>query len=85
MDARFDYTTTPRTGLRALISPWTFRHLRLVAGIRFASAAVLVTVGAMLVSAGHPGLAVLPLVGAAVHVVWGSWQLTVARSVAPRT
>ena len=77
-------TAPSQSGMRRLISPWAYSHLRAVAGVRFASALVLTGVGAMLISRAAYGWAVLPLLGAAVHVTWGYWQLTIARSAHPR-
>jgi hypothetical protein len=85
MDVGIDNTAAPRTGLKAFISPWAMHHLRLCAGIRFASALILVTAAAFMASAGLTGWVALPLAFAALHVAWGYWQLTIARSVAPRT
>jgi hypothetical protein len=85
MNARNDNTAPSRTGMRRLITPWAFGHLRLCAGIRFAAAVILVTVAALLFSAGHGALATLPLAFAAVHVAWGYWQMTIARSAVPPT
>jgi hypothetical protein len=76
-------TTPPRSGLRRLISPWAYDHLRAIAAVRFISALILTCVGAMLISRSDYGLAVLPLLGAAAHIAWGSWQLTIARSALP--
>jgi len=59
-------------------------RLRAVAGIRFAVGIFLTVLGALMFSRGAYGLAALPLAFAAVHFVWGSWQLTAARSALPR-
>jgi hypothetical protein len=75
---------TDRTGMRRLISPWAFNHLRLSAGIRFAVGAFLVALAGAFFLAGYPALAALPLVFAVVHFVWGYWELTIARSAVPR-
>ena len=61
-------------------SRWGSRRLRTVAGVRFASGIFLTGLGAVMLSRGVYGLAALPLAGAAVHFVWGSWQLSMARS-----
>jgi hypothetical protein len=63
---------------------WGSRHLRLVAGVRFASGILLTVLGALALSRGASGLAAFLLAVAAVHFVWGSWQLAVARSAPPR-
>jgi hypothetical protein len=85
MNASNDNTTPSRTGMRRVISPWAFDHLRLCAAIRFAVSAFLVAIAALLFTFGHGGWAALPLAGAGVHLAWGYWQLTIARSAAPQT
>jgi hypothetical protein len=59
---------------------WSPRRLRAVAAVRFAVGIFLTGLGAVMVSRGAYGLAVIPLAGAAVHFTWGSWQLMLARS-----
>lgn len=85
MNASNDNSTPSRTGMRRVISPWAFDHLRLCAAIRFAVSAFLVTLAALLFAFGHGGWAMLPLAGAAVNLAWGYWEMTIARSAAPRT
>jgi hypothetical protein len=84
MNGPNDYTTASRTGMRRLISPWALNHLRMSAGIRFAVGAFLVALGATFFSFGYPALAALPLVFAVVNVVWGYWELSIARSAVRR-
>jgi hypothetical protein len=80
------HTAIPsRSGMQRLITPWAHRHLRTVAGVRFAAGIFLAGLGALLLARGAYGLAALPLAAAAVHFAWGSWQLTIARSAAART
>ena len=83
MNAPNDKTAPSRSGMQRLITPWARRHLRAIAAVRFAVGIFLTGLGAVMVSRGAYGLAVLPLAGAAVHFSWGSWQLILARS-APR-
>jgi hypothetical protein len=64
---------------------WSSRRLRTVAAVRFAVGIFLVVVGAELIAHGQAGLAAVPLAGAAVHFVWGSWQLKIARFAPART
>jgi hypothetical protein len=84
MNASTDNTTFSRTGMRRVISPWAFAHLRLCAAIRFAVTAFLVALSCVLIAVGHGGWATLPLLGAAVNFAWGCWQMTIARSAVPR-
>jgi hypothetical protein len=83
-------TAPLRTGLRRIIPPWEFRHLRAWAGARMAGGIVLT--GLAVITLGFGGndgrtygwaaafLALAVLVFAA-----GYWELTIARSAAPRT
>jgi hypothetical protein len=59
-------------------------RLRAVARIRFAVGIFLTVLGALMICRGAYGLAALPLAFAAVHFVWGSWQLALARSAPSR-
>ncbi len=83
MNAPNDSTTLYRSGMRSLITPWAYRHLRVIAGVRFAVGVFLVGLGALLLSRGAYGWAALPLTAAAVHFSLGYWQLTIARSAPP--
>ena len=79
-------TASSRSGTRCLPQrSWSSRRLRTVAGVRFAVGLFLIGVGAVLISHGQSGLAAVPLAGAALHFVWGSWQLRIARFAPPRT
>jgi hypothetical protein len=83
MYAQNDNATPSRSGMQRLITPWGYRHLRTVAGVRLAVGIFLTCLGAVMLSRGVYGLAALPLAGAAVHFSWGSWQLAIARSARP--
>ena len=74
-----DNTAPARSGRPGLITPWAYDHLRGVAAVRFAVGIFLTVLGALMVSHGAYVLAAVPLAGAAVHFVWGSWQLSLAR------
>ena len=78
-------TVPSRSGMQLLITPWAYRRLRTVAGVRFAVGVLLTVLGALMLSRGAYGLAALLLSVAAVHFVWGSWQLAIAPSAARRT
>jgi hypothetical protein len=73
------------TGCPIAQRSWSSRRLRTVAGARFAVGIFLVGVGAVLISHAQAGLAAVPLAGAALHFVWGSWQLKIARFAPART
>jgi len=83
MYAPNDHTTPSRSGIRRMITPWAYSHLRAVASVRFAVGIFLTVLAAVLFARGAYGWAVLPLAGAAAHFSLGYWQLAIARS-APR-
>ncbi len=85
MNAPNDNTTPAQPGLRGLISPWAYGHLRTVAGVRFAVGIFLTGVGALLLSRDAYAWSALPLAAAAVHFSLGYWQLAIARSAPLRT
>jgi hypothetical protein len=85
MNAANDRTALARSGMRRLILPWAWGHLRAVAAVRMAAGIFLTGLGVLIFAHGDHGLAALPLAGAAVNFVWGAWQLTIARTVSART
>ena len=69
----------PRTGMRRLILPWEYHHLRGIAYVRILGGVLLLIFGGILV----PYVfwwAALPLAAAAADFAWGYWYLTIARS-----
>lgn len=79
------WTSPPRSGLRLIIAPWEYRHLRALAGVRIASGAVLVGLGLVTVSFGGNdwktyGWAMAFLLAAAAHLAFAYWELNIARS-----
>jgi hypothetical protein len=76
---------TPRRGLQRLITPWEYRHLRVFAVMRIASAIVLAGIGAFILSYSAYGWAALFLVLGALNLAGGYWYLTIARSASART
>jgi hypothetical protein len=86
MTATTHNTAPARPSIRrtGTLTRWGSGHLRMVAGVRFASGILLTVLGALALSRGASGLAAFLLAVAAVHFVWGSWQLAVARSAPPR-
>ncbi len=90
MNAPSANPTPPRSGMRRLIAPWEYRHLRAWAGLRFAIGIAAVALAALLLpygwdSAAEPWFAVLLLVGAAGNFSFGYWEMTIAHSAFPRT
>jgi hypothetical protein len=96
MDAPDSDTTPSRSVMRRLITPWEYRHLDAVAGVRFAAGGFHLGIGVVLLSLGHRagtdrerrkcyGWAAWFLVMAALLFSGGYLDLTVARSGPPRT
>jgi hypothetical protein len=102
MNAQTDYTapsstttwwrwgTPPRSGMRRLIAPWEYRHLRTCARVRIAAGIVLVGLGLITLIGGSltakaVGFAALFLVAAAGSFTLAAWELDIARSESART
>jgi hypothetical protein len=77
--------SSPSSISTGTVTRWGSRHLRIVGGVRFAAGIVLTVLGALALSRGASEIAAFLLAVAAVHFVWGSWQLKLARSATPRT
>ncbi len=78
------WTSPPRSGLRLIISPVEYRHLRAWGRVRIASAVVLTGLGVVTLSFGGNdrktyGWAIWFLGGAAANVAYGSWERSIAR------
>jgi hypothetical protein len=83
------WASPPRSGMRRLISPCEYRHLRAWAGVRMASGTVLAGLGAVTLSFGGNdwktyGWAIVFLALAAVQFSFAYWEMTIARSASPR-
>lgn len=94
MNAPNDNTTPPRPGMRRLITPWEYRHLRAVTSVRFAAGGFHLGVGLVLLSLGRRaetgperrkcfGWAAWFLVFAALQFSGGFLDMAVARSAPP--
>jgi N-acyl-L-homoserine lactone synthetase len=83
MTATTNNTAPSRSGT-ITITRWGSRHLRTVGGVRLAAGIVLIVLGALALSRGASGIAAFLLTIAAVHFVWGGWQLSIARSAGTR-
>jgi hypothetical protein len=82
--------TPPRSGMRRLIAPWEYRHLRACAGFRIAAGIVLAGLGAVTLFGGSftakaAGFAALFLVAAAASFLFAAWELAIVRSESART
>jgi hypothetical protein len=79
------WTSPPRSGMRLIISPWEYRHLRAWAGVRIASAIVLASLGVITLSFGGNGWKTYGwtmafLAAAAAQLAFAYWELSIARS-----
>ena len=84
MHAPNDNTTPPRTGMRRLIVPWEYRHLRASGVTRIAGGSVAATAGVVCLSYGVYEWAAFFLVLGALNLGGGYWYITIARSAPPR-
>jgi hypothetical protein len=81
---------SPRTGVRRIIVPWEYRHLRFFAGLRITFGIVAVGLAVTTLAVGGSGaatygwtLAFLAL--AAVLFAYACWLLSIARSESAKT
>jgi hypothetical protein len=79
------WASPPRSGMRRLIVPWEYRHLRASGITRIAGGVVLAVGGILLLSYGVYGWAAFFLVLAALNLAGGYWYITIARSESART
>jgi hypothetical protein len=90
MNASNDYTaprglrgwwaSPPRSGMRRLIFPYEYRHLRPFGVMRIAGGSVAAAAGIVCLSYGVYAWAACFLVIAALNLAGGSWYLNIARS-----
>ncbi len=90
MSATNDYTaprglrgwwaSPPRSGMRRLIIPYEYRHLRGFGVTRIAGGSVATAAGIVCLSYGVYAWAAFFLVIAAANIAGGSWYLNIARS-----
>jgi hypothetical protein len=74
------WASPPRSGMRRLIIPYEYRHLRAFGAMRIAGGSVAVAAGLICLSYGVYAWATLFLVLAAGNIAGGSWYLNIARS-----
>ena len=79
------WASPPRSGIRRVIAPWEYRHLRGFATVRIAAASVLAGLGVVTLAFGGNdwktyGWTLFWLALAAAQVSFASWLLTIARS-----
>lgn len=81
------WKSPPRSGLRLIIAPWEYRHLRGFARARIFFGVVLVSLGLVTLVAGGTDAkayawASVFAAGGAAHLAFASWELRIARSEA---
>ena len=79
------WASPPRTGIRNIIAPWEYRHLRGFARLHIAAGVVLAGLGLVTVALGGGSseagwFALVFLAGAAAHMLLAAWLLNIARS-----
>ena len=79
------WASPPRTGLRRIIWPWEYRHLRAWARVRIAAGSALAGLGAVTLAYGGNdaktyGWAAVFLAMAAAQFAFARWELAIARS-----
>jgi hypothetical protein len=84
------WASPPRSGMRRIIAPWGYRHLRAWARVRIATGIGLVGLGAVTLSFGGTdwktyGWTMVFLALAAAQFSFAFWELTIARSPSART
>ncbi len=78
------WASPPRSGMRRLIVPWEYHHLRASGVMRMAGGSILAGSGVLLLLYRSYGWAALFLVLAALNLAGGYWYITIARSAAPQ-
>jgi hypothetical protein len=79
------WASPPRTGVRRLIWPYEYRHLRFFGAGRIAGGSVAAAAGVICLSYGVYAWAAFFLVIGALNLAGGSWYLSIARSESART
>jgi hypothetical protein len=81
------WTSPPRSGMRLIISPWEYRHLRGWARVRISTGIVLACLGAVTLSFGGDDRKTFAwtaafVLAAAAQWAYAAWELRIARSTA---
>ena len=84
------WASPPRSGMRLVISPWEYRHLRGWARVRIASGTVLAILAFVTLSFGGSDWmtyewTIAWLAAAAAHLAFAYWELSIARSTVAGT
>jgi hypothetical protein len=79
------WLSPPRSGMRRLIAPWEYRHIRGFGVTRIFGGGVACAAGLVCLAYSAYGWAAFFLVLGALNLAGGYWFLTIARSAPPRT
>jgi hypothetical protein len=79
------WLTPPRSGLRRVIAPWVYRHLRFFGAAHTAGGSVASAAGIICLSYRAYGWATLFAVIGALNLAGGLWYLTISRGASART
>jgi hypothetical protein len=79
------WLSPPRSGMRRLIIPWEYHHLRGFGVARIAGGSVAAAAGIVCLAYGVRGWAAFFLVLAALNLAGGYWYITIARSASARS
>jgi hypothetical protein len=84
------WASPPRSGMRRIIWPFEYRHLRAFGRVRTAAGIVLVGLGIVTLVGGSfaavaVGWGLVFLAAAAANFAWAAWLMAIARSVPART
>ena len=74
------WASPPRSGMRSLIVPWEYRHLRASGVTRIAGGSVAAAVGVVCLSYRAYGWAAFFLALGTLNFAGGCWYITIARS-----
>jgi hypothetical protein len=79
------WASPPRSGIRRLIAPWEYRHLRGSGVTRIAGGTVAAAAGVVCLSYGVYEWTAFFLVLGALNLAGGSWYITIARTASAQT
>jgi hypothetical protein len=84
------WTSPPRSGLRLIISPWEYRHLRPFAGVRIAGGVTLACLALITLAVGGGEVktyawTLVFLIPGMANLAFAFWELRIARSLAAGT
>ncbi len=77
------WASPPRSGMRRLIVPWEYRHLRASGVTRIAGGSVAAAAGVVCLSYRAYGWAAFFLALGTLNLAGGCWYITIARSAPP--